>query len=314
VASDSSASISTQGANFTIQHGPPSSYVWTTQPTESAKAPAALNGPPSVTVTDQWGNAVGAGFPVTVALSPVAGATGTLSGTTTVNTNASSVAVFDSLAVSASGEYQLSQSTAGLSSVFLVVDQLNPCNGGNCPKTTGSVPNNTQTDATATQAGNSSLAVAVLANETSVPTNVCATAGNFGFAPLGVGSFVNVITSGPPAAADYTITWTLDKSIVNQQPDNAASHFDICLGAVNVNDLLGQSTTGWQTKTAGAAVRVFDSNLNEAFYWGIVPDCPKHGTPQGPCVQSKHKDNAGDEVITFFKPAPWDGHYFGGGP
>ena len=316
VAADSAASVSSQGGNFTIQPGLPASSTWTTQPTESAKG-ANVNGPPSVTVKDAWGNAVGAGFPVTVSLSQVGGSTGTLSGTTTETTNASGVAVFDNLVVSDSGEYQLNDGDGAnpLSSVFLVADQVNACHGGNCPKTTGSA-NNTTTDATATNAGNdSSLAVAVLASETSVPNNVCATAGGFGFFPLGSGSFVNVITSGPPSAANYTITWTLDKSIVNQQPDNSAAHFDICLGAVNVNDPLNlNNTQGWQTKTAGPAVPVFDANLNQVFFWGVMPDCPKKGVPQGPCVQSRHKDNAGDEVVTWFKPAPWDGHYFGGGP
>jgi hypothetical protein len=33
------------------------------------------------------------------------------------------------------------------------------------------------------------------------------------------------------------------------------------------------------------------------FFTGLLPDCSK--TPVAPCVQARHKDNAGDVIVTF---------------
>jgi hypothetical protein len=296
--------------SFTVSPGLLASLSWTRQPTETQKAtPIAPS--PAVIGTDSWGNPI-AGAVVTASLAPPISGTGTLSGTPTATTLASGVATFGNLAVSDVGEYQLvatSGAVSGTSAAFVIANQVTPCNGS-CSGT-GAIKNNTTTNATATNApSGTSLAVSVIGND-SVSPGVC---GGFGFAQLGAGSFVNIVSNsnqGTPTP-NFTITWTLDKSLVQAAGNPGASHFDICLGAENLLDPMGTHTTPWTTKLNTPAQAVPDLALGVTLFWGIVPDCPSPNN--GPCVQSKHKDNAGDEVITFLKPSPWDGHYYGGGP
>ena len=54
--------------------------------------------------------------------------------------------------------------------------------------------------------------------------------------------------------------------------------------------------------------------LNGGYYWGLVADYPSKvkncptapGSNRFPGVLSKKKTNAGDVVITFCVPYPWD--------
>ncbi len=272
------------------------------QPTETQKG-VAIAPAPTVTITDAEGDPV-AGATVTVALETIAG-TGSLTGdsTTTVATDFAGVATFSNLKVSDVGKYKLVATSDGAtttSSGFLIANEVVPCSGS-CDAS-GSVPKSTAVDASATNAAGA-LAVSVFAGVTP-PTGACA-----GFVPLGAGSFVNILQTGG-ALPDFTITWQLDKSLVKKAGSPAASKFNICLGAEDLQHPDGTGATPWKTKSGGNAVPFADPDLGVTLFWGILPDCK--GRPAGPCVLHRNKTNAGDVVVTFFKPAPWDGHVFGG--
>jgi hypothetical protein len=290
---------------FTVAPGLLQNLAFSAQPSETAQG-SSISPAPAVTATDTWGNPI-SGALVTVSLSTIAG-TGVLTGVVGVQTGQSGVASFPQLAVTSAGEYKLQASSGSAnatSAPFVVASQISPCHGS-C-NASGSVNNNTTTNASASNASGS-LAVSVLLGLTppldpNTGLSVCGPN-----PPLGAGSIVQILQAGG-SQPDFTVTWTLDKSIVQQVPNNGASQFNICLGAENLNDPSGANTTGWTTKSGSAAVAVADPNLGVTLFWGILPDCPKN--PTSPCVLAKNKDKAGDEVIKFFKPHPWDGVHFG---
>jgi hypothetical protein len=257
--------------------------------------------------TDTWGNTISG---ATVNLDNLVKLSGTgvfgpPPGSTSATTDATGTATFGNLSITDVGEYQLHATSNGAgatSSAFLIANQINPCHGS-C-NASGSVNNNTTTNASVNGASTgSSLAVSVILN-TAPPVGVC---GNK--TPLGAGSFVNILNLGTLDQPDFTITWTLDKSIVNQFTNRGASQFVICLGAEDLSHPDGKGATPWTTKDGSPATRVDDPILGVTRFWGILPDCPKN--PTSPCVLSKNKDKAGDEVIQFFKPHPWDAQHFG---
>ncbi len=302
VATDGAAQAASQ--SFTVAAGPLASLAWTQQPTETQKQ-SAISPAPSVTATDQYGNPT-SGAPITASLATLSGTgTFTAGSTLTATTNGSGVAAFGNLAITDVGEYQLvatsANSVQATSAGFLVANQVSPCTGS-CTAS-GSAKNNTDTSASVTGASTGSLAVSVILN-TAPPAGVC---GNR--PPLGAGSFVNILNSGSSDQPNFTITWTLDKSIVNLTPNNGASQFEICLGAENLQHPDGSGVTPWTQKDGTPAVPVFNPILGVTLFWGILPDCPKK--PIAPCVLSKNKDKAGDEVIRFYKAFPWDGNHFG---
>jgi len=57
------------------------------------------------------------------------------------------------------------------------------------------------------------------------------------------------------------------------------------------------------------------ADLASGYHWGLVPDYPSSvkscptspGSNRFPGVLSKSKTNAGDVIITFCSPWPWDG-------
>ena len=147
-----------------------------------------------------------------------------------------------------------------------------------------------------------------------VPAGVCGT-GTIAFQQLGDGFGVSTVKT-PGNTPSFKVVATLDKSIVKKKRGNpGAAKFDICLGAFNVtnpppgtgcsND--PATSKSWQAKN-GCAV------LNGGFYWGLVADYPSQvkncptlpGSNRFPGVLSKTKTNAGDVVITFCVPYPWD--------
>ncbi len=276
------------------------------QPTETQKQ-LPITPAPTVTLTNAEGHPV-AGATVAVTLQTIAGG-GTLTpgSVTSATTDAGGVATFPSLAVTDAGKYRLvatSEGATATSTGFLIANQVTPCQGSCSAE--GSVPNNTSVQASASNApAGSALAVSVIPN-ISPPPGVCD-----GLVPLGAGSFVNILRTGT-TLPDFTITWRLDKSIVQQAGNPGAAHFDICLGAENLLDPSGASTTGWPTRAGTPAVPVADPDLGVTLFWGILPECAKKGTQAGPCYLHKKKNAAGDEIIDFLKPAPWDGHMYGG--
>jgi len=259
-----------------------------------------------VKVQDQFANLV-SGAPVGIAIGANP-AGGSLTGTTPRTADSSAVATFDDLEIDEVGVgYTLvatSGSASATSKAFIVADSVTPCTT-TCD---GSASKNNTTvvvNAAGTATGDT-LGVALLASS-APPGGVCGS----GFVPLGAGSFVDINVSGG-STPTLTVTWQLDKSIVNAQPENGAAHFDICLGAKNLIDPLGTSTAGWTTKNGTAAVPVFDPVFVVTLFWGLMPDCSNNGTPTEPCIISKKKNQAGDVLIKFVKPYPWDASWYGG--
>jgi hypothetical protein len=66
------------------------------------------------------------------------------------------------------------------------------------------------------------------------------------------------------------------------------------------------------TVAGDAAVPVFDPVFEVTLFWGLMPACANQGTPTEPCIISKKKNQAGDVLITFVKPYPWDANWPGG--
>ena len=302
--------VSANSNDFTVDRGDPYTLTFVQHPTET-QVDATINASTNpagvrVKVQDQFANLV-SGAPVGIAIGAPAG--GSLTGTTPRTADSSAVATFDDLEIDEVGVgYTLvatSGSASATSKAFIVADSVTPCtttcNGSASKNNTTVVVNATGT------ANGDTLGVALLAGTEPPGDDVCGS----GFAPLGAGAFVDINVSGG-STPSLTVTWQLDKSIVNAQPENGAAHFNICLGAKSLIDPLGTSTTGWTTKDGTAAVPVFDPVFGVTLFWGLMPDCAKNGTPTEPCIISKKKNQAGDVLITFVKPYPWDASWYGG--
>jgi hypothetical protein len=94
------------------------------------------------------------------------------------------------------------------------------------------------------------------------------------------------VIEGPDRAK--TVTATIDKSVMNQLPNNGASFLQMCFGApYRFATRPGSTLTELDT----------DHNGTKDFFYGLLPDC---GT--APCVSSRKKTNAGDGVIVTQAP------------
>jgi hypothetical protein len=81
-----------------------------------------------------------------------------------------------------------------------------------------------------------------------------------------------------------TVTVRIDKSVVSMSGHPGASSWQICYASTTPFTAL-PNTSG--SVTIGGVL----------YQTGLLPDCP---TPPGePCVQSRNKNNAGDEIVTF---------------
>jgi hypothetical protein len=273
------------------------------QPAETQKNSPITDGsgPIRVTITPPAGGAaVADGTEVDLTLQAISGS-GALSGGTAYTS--AGVATFPALAVSAPGQYRLVATSGGAtvtSSAFVIADQVTTCPAGkNCTSSGGSTSNTQVTASTSFTSGNQ-LGVSVIDGGVGIPAGVCN-----GFVPLGAGSFIDILNGVVGGGGNITASWTLAKSLVMQAGNPGAAHFDICLGAENLQG----GTTPWTTKNGSPSVPVYDSNLGATLYWGLLPDCPK--TPTGPCILHRDK-NQGNEVVTFYLPYPWDAGFHGG--
>jgi hypothetical protein len=271
--------------------------------------------PIRVTITPpDGGAAVPDGTEVDLSLQTISG-TGTISGGTAYTSGG--VATFPALKVSASGEYRLVATSGGAtvtSNAFVIADQITSCPAGQTCTSTGGT-GNTQVTASSSFSTTNQLAVSVIDDGAGIPANVCGS-----FVPRGAGSFINILNS-VVGGGNITATWTLAKSLVLQMGNPGAAHFDICLGAENLQG----GTTPWTTKSGAPSTPVLDSNLGATLYWGVLPDCSAGGVnprvaaalqsadgpPTGPCILHRDK-NAGNEVVSFYLPYPWDAGFHGG--
>ena len=81
-----------------------------------------------------------------------------------------------------------------------------------------------------------------------------------------------------------TVTIRIDKSVVSMSGHPGASSWQICYASTTPFTTL-PNTIG--SVTIGGAL----------YQTGLLPNCPS--PPGQPCVQSRNKNNAGDEIITF---------------
>src|SRR5215469_12986852 len=208
----------------------------------------------------------------------------TLSGTTQVQAS-QGVASFSNLIISKTGwPYTLvatspgiSQQQSATSSYFGIYGGWQSCSGGPCSGTSST----TTTTGTATTSG--------------------ATSGQF----VGVGlgglaefscngsyqpasdplNFDVLQPSGATSNALFTVTLEVSKQVVQSSGRTAASSWQVCFGS-NV-PFTAQPGTSLQLVVGGVT-----------YYTGLLPDCTNTAT-NSPCVLSRNKDNAGDELVTF---------------
>jgi hypothetical protein len=85
----------------------------------------------------------------------------------------------------------------------------------------------------------------------------------------------------------WTVTYEITKSIV-QRVDTSASAWQICYASTTPFS----GASGPKTFTTPFVV-----TTSYTYYYGLLPNCSK--TAVAPCILTRHKDNAGDEVITI---------------
>jgi hypothetical protein len=197
------------------------------------------------------------------------------------------------------------------SNAFVIADQVATCPAGQTCTSTGGSTSSVQVTASSSFSSNNALGVSVIDGGVPIPAGVCG-----GFVPRGPGSLVNIVGGVVGSGGNITVTWTLAKQWVLQAGNPGAAHFDICLGAENLQG----GTTPWTTKNGTPSTPVYDSNLGATLYWGLLPECPNpglaaalrsQGVASGPCILQRNK-NQGNEVVTFYLPYPWDAGFHGG--
>jgi hypothetical protein len=304
------ASDSGVATYFTLQatYG---AIVFGNQPVETQKNSPITDGsgPIQVTIIPPAGGApVLDGTRVDLTLQAISG-TGKLSGGTAYTSGG--VATFPNLKVSDPGQYQLVATSDGAtvtSNAFLIADQVASCPAGQTCTSTGGSTSNTLVTASTSFTSNNQLGVSVI-NGGAPPAGVCGA-----FVPLGASAYVNII-GNVVGGGNINATWTLAKSLVIQAGNPVAAHFNICLGAENLQG----GTTPWMTRNGTPATPVYDANLGATLYWGILPGCndinssvaAKLNSLPGPCILKRDKIQ-GSAVVSFYLPYPWDAKFHGG--
>jgi hypothetical protein len=339
---DTTLNKSGTSADFSVVPGDPKTLAFVKQPTETCAAKpntlvcasdntqtAIINDGAGVKVsaTDGFGNAAyNTTVHVGLGLNP---GNATLNGTLNQGTDANGIATFNNLTINnvALG-YSLSATapptspTAGPTSSFLfnITQTVNTCTS-TCSGTATDQPSSIlSVSGSGTFLTGNTLGVALTQAAPSIPANACPT---FGVAPSYSASYANVNqvqTTGPQPS--LTITWTIPKAVVQKIPNipqnnnNGASHYDICLGTINLQHPFDSTLTGWPTKNGGTALPSPDPTSPDPthpfiIYWGIIPDCPKN--PTTPCMLKRNKDTVGNLILTYFVPFPYDPTGWAGG-
>ena len=99
--------------------------------------------------------------------------------------------------------------------------------------------------------------------------------------------------AGVPQATPLTASLEIDKALVKSSGHPGASSWQICYAATSPFKAL-PGTSG--TATIGGVT----------YNTGLLPDCSS--TQGAPCVQARHKANAGDVVVTFLALGDPYGH------
>lgn len=231
-----------------------------------------------------------------------------LSGGTSVAVAASGgVAKFSSLSVNLVGSgYRLKATSPGLtatpppglsstSSPFSIYTKLVPCTTSSCTAS-GSTTKRGKTHITLTEA------------TTSAPAGGGFIGLGFGGAPtLATGcSGTFLVTAADTASTDVffrtgkttnetgaTTTWTviyeITKTIVKASGQSGASQWQVCYASTTEFKTAGGTTApAFVTTTTGTVI---------TYFIGLLPTSPS--APGMPFIRTRHKDNAGDEIITI---------------
>jgi Domain of unknown function DUF11 len=101
--------------------------------------------------------------------------------------------------------------------------------------------------------------------------------------------------AGAPQPILLTATVRIDKPLVDSSGHPGASSWQICYA----------STTSFTT-LPGTSQQNVTIGGSPGYFTGLLPDC---SSSQGaPCVQSRHKNNAGDVIVTFLASGDPYGH------
>ena len=280
---------------FTVQ---PKSAVHDQTITNAAYNPAGTS--VTVQVQDTGGNAVSLVAAVTLTLvapsgdPPAAPSNGaTLGGTTSGTTNASGSLSFSDIFVSMLGFYRLHATSPsvqpGTSSAFTIVDSAIPCSTS-C-SADASVQGGQQFNVSS--AGQSG---AYLATSVDLLQIDCSAALYGGYAqPDGPAGTTSTIAFDYTGGNTKTLTIKIPKAVVNQVPDNGASHFQVCFSS----DRPFPVRSGGDPPGTSAPDPVVTAATGYDFFTGTLKDCPrKNQAAAAPCVVSRTKDNAGQVILT----------------
>lgn len=123
--------------------------------------------------------------------------------------------------------------------------------------------------------------------ENAPPAGVCP-----GFEAFGPGAEITVL----PLSDRLVVTVLIPKSVRQMAPDNGLSHINVCVG----------TNLSFPTRGGGTSVLV------GGIQYGLIPDCPKKGTPTSPCMLSRKSVGGGARLIWEAR-APYDPKWWNGG-
>jgi hypothetical protein len=237
----------------------------------------STGGPVTVEVLDASGNLdTSSTAAVTVAIGPSEGS-GSLSGTLTVDAFGG-IASFSDLSINQTGAYTLAATSPGITSVNssdFTISQISTCSGSSCSATATSAT----TMGTVTSAPTTSgevLSVSIGGVTYSCAGTYQPISDPFGFELL-------KSNGAPDVNAQFTSVLEIFKATVDRSGRTGASSYEICYASI-------QSFTALPGTSSTATIGGFLYNT------GLLPDCAN--PPVRPCVQDRHKDNAGDVVVT----------------
>jgi hypothetical protein len=259
--------------------GQPAGTTVNTTITSSFDAPGA--GPVKVQVLDTSGHLVTTSkAAITVAIASTANpGSGTLSGTTTVSA-IGGVASFSDLSIDQPGiGYRLTATSFGMkpatSGHFTIWSSIQPCSTTPCTASASSAT--TSGTVTTTSAGSTQfLGTGIGGGSYSCPGT---------YQPVSDQLSFDVVSSdGTGQGGQFTVVLRIDKSLVKSSGHPGASSWQICYA----------STSSFTPRSGNPRTATIG---DVTFFTGLLPDCSK--TPVAPCVQARHKDNAGDVIVTF---------------
>ena len=262
---------------------------FTSEPTDTAVGAVITSsvdsqgGPVKVEVLNGCGQlATTSSAEVTVAIGANPGS-GTLSGTVTVAASGG-VASFSDLKINQPGiGYTLVATSLGMTSAtsttFTIFSSLQPC------------PSNTTCSASASSATTSGTATTTSpANGEFIGTGLggVSYACNGTYRPVSDPfSFGLFNANGVPQSTLLTVSFEISKSLVQSSGHPGASSWQICYASPSHFTAL-PGTSG-STLIGGVTYNT-----------GLLPDCS--GSQGSPCVKARHKDNAGNVVVTVLAP------------